>query len=159
MAFCPRPLIIVAMSALSKTRDALSSPVLGTPESLAIMPRSRMIMVPSIISANSGFFCSAAAKPLSSSEITRHAVVATAVALRGESPIAAISPKISPALSAPIGLPLAASEISPSRRKYILSRWRNSRLAFSFSAKSTVPALSVSSRPADSKKARATAGI
>ena len=86
------------------------------------MPRSRTIIVPSIMRANSGCFCSAAAKPLSSSAITRQVLLATAVALRGESLIAAISPKISPALSDGSGLPLAMSDTSPSSSKYILSR-------------------------------------
>src|SRR5258708_1982140 len=78
---------------------------------------------------------------------------------RGESLIAAISPKISPTFGAPICVPLATSATSPSSRKYILSRLRNSRLAFSFSEKNTVPAATLSSLPADSKKVRATAGM
>ena len=123
------------------------------------MPRRRWIITPSIISANSGFFCSAAVNCLSSSAITRHGVFATAVALRGESLIAAISPKISPTLTAPSGLPLAASPTWPSSSRYILSRLSRMRLAFSFSAKNTVPAATASSLPTDSKNARAIAGM
>ena len=118
----------------------------------------RWIIRPSSISANSGFARNAARNCLSSSEITRQAVLATAVALRGDSVIAAISPKISPGLIGPIGLPLATSMTSPSSRRYILSRLRRMRLAFSFSMKNLAPAGTDSSLPADSKNARAIPG-
>src|SRR5258706_9510233 len=123
------------------------------------MPRRRTIRLPSIISANSGFFCSAALKLRSSSESTRQSLFATAVAARGESLIAAISPNTSPTLTAPISLPFAESATWPSMRKYILSRFNIMRLAFSFSAKNTVPAATVSSLPADSKNERAIAAM
>ncbi len=91
--------------------------------------------------------------------MTRQALCATALALRGESLIAAISPKISPTFTVPIGLPLAASPTWPSSSRYILSRLRRILLAFSFSAKNTVPAATASSLPADSKNARAMAAM
>ncbi len=91
--------------------------------------------------------------------MTRQAVCATALALRGESLIAAISPKISPTFTTPIGLPLAASPTRPSSSRYILSRLSRMRLAFSFSEKNTLPAGTSSCLPVDSKNARAMAGM
>ncbi len=115
-------------------------------------------MMPSSMSANSGFCRRAPWNCFSSSEITSQAVCAWAVALRGDSLMAAISPNTSPGRTLPTGWPRASSATSPRSRRYILSRLSSRRLAFSFSAKNRVPAATVSALPADSKNARATAG-
>src|SRR5438552_1283936 len=71
--------------------------------------------------------------------MTRHGIFATAVALRGISLIDAISPKISPFPILPMALFLAIRLTSPSRSRYILSRWSRSLLPFSFSVTGASP--------------------
>jgi hypothetical protein len=66
------------------------------------------------IRANSGIFCKADWKAFSSSDSTRQFLRAVAVALRGASAIAAISPKISPGGTRSSGLPPRVSITSPS---------------------------------------------
>ena len=68
------------------------------------------------MSANSGALRSAAWNSRSSSAITRQAVFATAEALRGAREITAISPKISPGRTLPIGLLPARRLTSPRSR-------------------------------------------
>ena len=115
--------------------------------------------MPSIISANSGFFCSAAVNCLSSSEITRHGVCATAVALRGESLIAAISPKISPTFTAPSGLPLAESaDLALEQQVHLVALEQDAARLLVLGEEHGAGA-TASSLPADSKNARAIAGM
>ena len=113
--------------------------------------RSRLMRMFISISANSGIFWIALWNCFASSDTTRQAVRAVAVALRGSWLMAAISPKISPALTTSMALPPRVRATSPSSSRYI-------RSLFWFSVKNTPPFGTLSSFPSDSKQIRATFG-
>ena len=103
------------------------------------------------ISANSGAFWIAPRNCLESSDSARQAVLAAAVALRGNWLIAAISPNISPALTTSSTFLPRIRPTSPSTSRYI-------RSLFWFSVKNCPPCAITSTLPTDWKQARATAG-
>ena len=124
-----------------------------------MVSRSRPIMMLISISANAGFFCRPLRNCLSSSAITRQAVFASALALRGACVIEAISPKIWPFFTRPMLFLRATSSTSPSSSRYILSRMKKNGRARWFSAKKVLPCGTFSGVPAALKNSSATAGL
>ena len=127
--------------------------------SLAMVSRSRPIIMLISISANSGFLRRPSWNCLSSSAMTRQAVFVTALALRGACVIEAISPKICPVLTVPMTFLRATRSSLPSSSRYILSRMKRYGRALSCSAKTTVPCATSSGLPAALKNSSATAGL
>src|SRR6185295_19228731 len=140
--------------ASSKSSSCESAP---DTESWAMVSRRRRISMLISISAKAGLCASAASNSSGSRAMTRQSPFATAPALRGAWAMTAISPKISPALTVPIGFFFARSSTSPLSSRYILLL-RSSGMARSLSLKIFAPSAKVSGLPADLKKSSATAG-
>ena len=122
--------------------------------SFASVSRKRRIIMLIIMSAKPGFLRSAPLNWRSLRPMTCESFFATAVALRGASVMAAISPKISPAFTLPITFLPVSRLTSPSRSRYM----RSPRKPFFCSAKMTSPCGILSTLPPALKKSRATAG-
>ena len=121
--------------------------------------RRRLIMTLISMSANSGRFPSALWSWRRSRAMTRHADFATAVALRGPWSIEAISPKIWPGRTVPMGVFLAKTATSPSRSRYIRFGMSRNGKPLWFSAKIFLPLAKVFGLPAERKNSSATAAL